>query len=73
MYEGHKIAMVLGYQYSLVLGSGKYYPRVGYIPAIEFGIEVPEGIPSENFMAIKFQKNAPSISGAVVYAKEFGI
>ncbi len=51
--EGHKIAKRLGYQYSVVLGSETYYPRVGYIPAQRLGIEVPEGIPSENFMAIQ--------------------
>lgn len=73
MKEAHKIARELGYQYSLVLGSEKYYPRVGYTPAEEFGIEVPEGIPSANFMAMKLQPNAMSIKGKVIYAKEFGI
>lgn len=71
--EAHKIARELGYQYSLVLGSEKYYPREGYTPAEEFGIEVPNGIPSANFMAIKLQQNAHPINGKVTYAKEFGI
>lgn len=71
--EGHKIAKEMGYQYSLVLGSETYYPRVGYIPAKQFGIVVPKGIPDENFMAIKLQENTKIISGAVSYAKEFGI
>lgn len=71
--EGHKIAKELGYQYSLVLGSETYYPKVGYIPAEQIGIEVPQGIPTENFMAIKLQENAKTISGTVTYAKEFGI
>lgn len=71
--EGHKIAKELGYQYSLVLGSETYYPRFGYIPAERIGIEVPKGIPSENFMAIKLQENAKKISGAVTYAEEFGM
>lgn len=73
MKKAHKIARELGYQYSLVLGSEKYYPRVGYTPAEGFGIEVPEGIASANFMAMKLQPNAVSISGKVTYAKEFGI
>ena len=63
----------LGYEYSLVLGSEKYYPRFGYLPAVQFGIKVPEGIPSINFMAIQLQEHARPISGAVTYAKEFGI
>lgn len=71
--EGHKIAKRLGYQYSVVLGSETYYPRVGYVPAQRLGIEVPEGIPSENFMAIQLQENAQPIRGAITYAEEFGM
>ena len=73
MREGHKIAKRLGYQYSLVLGSESYYPRTGYIPAEQFGIIVPVGVPTENFMAIKLQEDAKTIGGTVTYAKEFGI
>lgn len=69
--EAHKIAKKMGYQYSLVLGSEQYYPRSGYLPAEQFGIEVPDGIPSANFMAIQLIDNATPISGAVTYAKEF--
>lgn len=71
--KAHKIAKELGYNYSLVLGSEKYYSRLGYTPAEKFGIEVPEGIPSANFMAMKLQENVVPISGKVIYAKEFGI
>ena len=73
MAEGHKTAKELGYQYALVLGSETYYPKAGYVPAVQFGITVPNGIPSENFMALKLQENAKPISGAVTYAKEFGL
>ena len=71
--EGHKIAKKMGYQYSLVLGSESYYPRFGYLPAEQFGIEIPDGMPAENFMAIQLQEDAKPIRGAVTYAKEFGI
>lgn len=71
--EGHRIAKELGYEYSLVLGSEVYYPRFGYVPAVQFGVELPEGMPSANFMAIKMQDNDKTISGPVTYAKEFGI
>lgn len=70
---GHKIAKKLGYTHALVLGSETYYPRCGYLPASQLGITVPDGIPPENFMAIRLQENAPPISGPVTYAKEFGI
>ena len=39
--EGHKKAKELGYHYSVVLGSEKYYPKFGYIPAKEYGIVAP--------------------------------
>ena len=52
MMEGHRIAREMGYHYALVLGSETYYPRVGYIPAKQLGIQVPGGIPSDNFMAL---------------------
>lgn len=63
----------MGYEYSLVLGSKTYYPRVGYVPAEQIGIEVPKGIPAENFMVIKLQENAKMIRGSVTYAEEFGM
>lgn len=71
--EGHKIAKELGYQYSLVLGSELYYPKAGYISAKQLGIDVTEGFPSDNFMAIKLQENAKAVNGAVTYANEFDL
>ena len=71
--KGHEIAAELGYEYSLVLGSETYYPRAGYIPAAQLGVEVPEGFPSENFMAVKLRENAKPICGPVTYPKEFGL
>ena len=73
MEKAHRTAGSLGYPYSLVLGSETYYPRAGYRPAEQFGIEVPEGFPSANFMALKLREDAPPLHGSVVYAKEFGI
>ena len=71
--HGHKIAKDLGYHYSVVLGSEKYYPKFGYIPAINYGIKPPFDVPSDNFMAIKLNKNNTVIKGIVRYSKEFGI
>lgn len=73
MEKGHKIAKDLGYGYVLVLGSEKYYPRAGYVPAEIFGISVPEGIPSANFMALKLREDAGPVKGSVIYPKEFGM
>lgn len=71
--EGHKIAKELGYNYSIVLGSELYYPKMGYLPADTFGIKPPFDVPRENFMAYKLNETAPKIQGILKYAKEFGI
>ncbi|HIT64704.1 MAG TPA: N-acetyltransferase [Candidatus Ventrimonas merdavium] len=71
--EGHRIARGLGYSYSLVLGSETYYPRFGYSPAEALGVEVPEGIPSENFMIIRLREDGGPVQGAVRYPAEFGL
>lgn len=71
--QGHEIAKELGYGYSVVLGSEKYYPRMGYVPADTLGILPPFEVPKENFMAYKLQENAARINGIMEYAKEFGL
>ena len=71
--QGHKIAKQLGYHYSIVLGSENYYPKFGYIPATQYGIQAPFDVADENFMAIKLNATDTEIEGVVQYAKEFGI
>ena len=71
--RAHEIARELGYEYSVVLGSEKYYPRSGYVPASSYGIAAPFEVNDENFMAIKLDSEAPSVSGTVEYAPEFGL
>lgn len=69
--EGNKKAKELGYHYSVVLGSDKYYPKFGYVSAKEYGIVAPFDVPDENFMAIKLNDTDIEINGIVQYAKEF--
>lgn len=71
--KGHRIAGMLGYGWSIVLGSKTYYSKTGYLPADTFGIKAPFDVPRENFMACRLSDNAPAIHGTVQYAKEFGI
>lgn len=71
--EGHRIAEESGYQYCIVLGSEKYYPKFGYVPADKLFIQPPFEVPRENFMAVRLVKNAKTIRGIVEYASEFGI
>ena len=71
MNEGHKIAKQLKYEFSVVLGSEKYYPKVGYKPASKFGITAPFDVPRENFMALNLNGNESIINATLEYAKEF--
>lgn len=71
--EGHRIEKEMGYGYSVVLGSEKYYPKTGYVPADTFGILPPFDVPRENFMAYKLNESSHMTSGTIMYAKEFGI
>ncbi len=71
--QGHKIAKKLGYGYSVVLGSEKYYPRLGYVTAQTYGILPPFEVPKENFMAYKLNEDAHGIKGVLQYSKEFGL
>lgn len=69
--EGHKIAKRLGYSYSVVLGSDKYYPKFGYVPAARYGIRAPFDVEDKNFMAVQFKNK--TVNGTVEYDKAFGI
>lgn len=69
--EGHRIGKDLGYPYSIVLGSDKYYPKFGYIEAKSYGIKAPFDIPSKYFMAKKLKEHPPKIAGLVSYDKAF--
>lgn len=71
--EGHRIGRLLGYGYSVVLGSEKFYPRAGYLPADTFGITAPFDVPREHYMVCRLNESAAEIRGVVHYAKEFGL
>ena len=55
------------------MGSEKYYPKLGYIPASQYGIVAPFEVPNENFIAINLNDTNKEITGVVKYAKEFEI
>lgn len=70
---GHQIARELGFAYSVVLGSTEYYPRAGYRPASQFGINAPFDVPDENFMAYQLDPTAKPLSGTIKYDATFGL
>ncbi len=59
--------------YNVIKGSEKYYPKFGYIPAINYAIKPPFDVSSENFMAVKLSDSVKDINGIVEYAREFGV
>ena len=71
--EGHRIAKQLNYNYSIVLGSNKYYSKLGYVPASKYNIKAPFDVEDEYFMAIKLNENTKTIKGIVKYDEAFGI
>ncbi len=70
MNKAHEIARKMGYEFSVVLGSEKYYPKVGYKIAKDYGVFPPFDVPSENYMILYFTDNCSKINGTVEYAKE---
>ena len=73
MKEGHSIAHKLGYEYSVVLGHSKYYPKAGYIPASECGIKAPFEVDDESFMALNLNGSQNKLNGVIEYDKALGI
>lgn len=71
--EGHKIAASLNYDYSVVLGSDKYYSKFGYVPASRYNIKAPFDVDDKYFMAIKLRDGAKAVNGTVEYDRAFGI
>ncbi len=70
MNEAHKRAKEMRYEFCVVLGSEKYYPKVGYKPANQYGIKAPFDVPNENFMILFLRGNERNIDGVVQYVKE---
>lgn len=71
--QGHIIASNLGYEYSVVLGHARYYPKAGYVPASRYGIQAPFEVNDENFMAICLNKKADKLNGFIQYDRAFGM
>ncbi len=70
---GNQAAVKLGRGYSVVLGSEKFYPRTGYLPAGEFGIELPFPVTKGNSIVCRCREGVPEVCGIMEYAEEFGV
>ena len=70
MNKAHQIAEELGYGFSVVLGDDRYYTRVGYKTASDYGILAPFDVPEENFMVLFLKDDIGEVKGTVEYVKE---
>ena len=61
-----------GYEAVVVLGHADYYPRFGFIPAINFGIKSEYDVAPEVFMLVELHKDAlKGVTGTVKYHQAF--
>lgn len=70
--SGHKKAIELGYQLSIVLGHQTYYPKFDYQKCADFGISLPFDAPEENCMvkSLNFELEN-NLDSMVTYAAPF--
>lgn len=70
--EAHTKAESLGYGSIILLGLKDYYPRFGYKPLSDYGIQIPFDAPQEYVMGVELRKDAlKNVSGKAIYPKEF--
>jgi putative acetyltransferase len=70
--EGLKRCRQLGYTIVIVIGHPNYYPRFGFIPARQKGLDTTFPVPDEAFMVLELVPNAlAEHKGTVKYPPEF--
>lgn len=70
--EGIKVCKSLEYKAIVVVGHPEYYPRFGFIPAREKGLEAPFPVPDEAFMVYELSPGYLDNKGGVIrYPPEF--
>lgn len=72
--EGLMKCKELGYQHVVVLGHPNFYPKFGFVPSKEFGIQPPFPVSDHVFMACELVKHSlANINGKVKYPEAFDI
>lgn len=62
----------LGCQAVVVLGHPEYYPRFGFVPAVQYGIRCEYEVPDDVFMVIELEPGVLlGVSGIAHYDKAF--
>jgi putative acetyltransferase len=71
--EGLKRCKQSGYGAVVVLGHPDYYPRFGFSPSVNYGIESEYDVPVEVFMVKELRDGAlDDCTGRIRYHKAFG-
>lgn len=71
--EGLDRCRAAGVDAVVVLGHAEYYPRFGFVPAVQFGLRCEYDVPADVFMAIELTPDGlGGVSGLVRYHRAFG-
>ncbi len=72
VYRGLEDCKRLGHKIVVVIGHPEYYPRFGFLPARDKGLEVAFPVPDEAFMVLELIPGALEITqGEVIYPPAF--
>jgi len=73
--QGLKACRRAGHRVVIVVGHAAYYPRFGFLPASQFGIEAPFDIADESFMVLALDDDMDlvALTGVVRYPGVFGL
>lgn len=70
--EGLEMCLRIGAHAVFVLGSSTFYPRFGFRPAMDFGLQCEYTVPAQAFMALELRKDAlANVKGRVKYHPAF--
>ena len=70
--HGLEVCTKLGYTIVVVVGHPEYYPRFGFRPARDYGIEAPFDVPDEAFMVLELVPGAlEHVRGMLKYSPAF--
>ena len=70
--ESLRRAAATAYPLVVVLGHPGYYPRFGFEPGHERGVECPYNVPPEAWMVLRLPAYRPEARGRVIYPEPFG-
>lgn len=72
IHQGLDMCRQMDYGIVIVIGHPHYYPRFGFSPARDKGLEAPFPVPNEAFMVLELSKGSlDGIAGTVRYPEAF--